>query len=100
MIRETIELYDGPTLLARVTDQDKFPENILPKATYMVIRTEMTREDFDKTYSLRGAGRLIQKYPEVPRGEIASSCPPHVSDGLVYTSMPPKSKCIKCGQFY
>lgn len=24
----------------------------------------------------------------------------HVSDGLVYTSIPPKSRCIECSEFY
>ena len=24
----------------------------------------------------------------------------HESDGAIYTSMPPKQKCVKCGEFY
>lgn len=31
--------------------------------------------------------------------EVPDACE-HVSDGLVYTSLPPKYKCKKCGAFY
>ena len=61
MIKETIELYDGAMLLARIDETQKFPEGVLPNCTHMIVRTEMTREEFLKTYALRGAGRLIQK---------------------------------------
>ncbi len=36
---------------------------------------------------------------EVRRVAKALTCQ-HKSDGLVYTSKPPQSKCRKCGEFY
>ena len=65
MIKETIELYRDHQLLAVIRQDDKFPEGILPNCTHMLIRTEMTKEEFERTYALRGGGVLIQKAPNI-----------------------------------
>ena len=47
----------------------------------------LANHDFNRNM-LNKVERMIDNYCE------------HVSDGLIYTSNPPKLKCKKCGEFY
>jgi hypothetical protein len=61
MIKETVELYNGPTLLLRTDNTDPLPDGVLPNCTHMIVRTEMSKSEFFHRYALRGGGILIPK---------------------------------------